>query len=427
MERKETQGGFFMQTVNRISQEDQAVLRALANEYAEAAALAVQAEKKTLWYSLNRLKMVRPMVVICQEPWHELEVSPELALQVEQPFWRRVEKSMRHTLYKWRHYPVDMVIDPVLAIPKAFTDSGYGFTPDEDIATLDVSNDVVGHNYHNQIQTEADILRFKIPDVRLDREETHRREAEAHALFDGILPIRMAGTIPSFALWDRLAEWMGAEGILYDLADRPEFIHAVMERFTEAALGYIDRLEVEGLFDAEFNTIHCSYNYTDELPKPGYDPEKPRAGDCWTMGMAQIFSTVSPAMHDEFEVQYVKRIFERFGLVYYGCCEPLHDRIDVVRQLPNVRKISCSPWCDVEKAASQIRGDYVLSRKPSPAFLATDVVDWKQIENDLRETRRICAAYGTPLEYILKDISTVRYEPQRLNTWHELAMSVVCS
>ena len=415
-----------MQTETRLNHQDRSVLRALAGHYAEAAGLPVQSEKRALWRSLNQLKMVRPMVAICQEPWHELELSPELALEVKQPFWREVEKRMRRTLYRWRHYPVDMVVDPVLAIPKALTDSGYGFKADEDIARLDVRNDVVGHAYHNQIRTEADLARFRVPDVRLDRKETLRREAEAHELFDGILPIRLSGITPSFALWDRLAEWMGAEGILYDLADRPEFIHAIMERFTNAALGYIDRLEEEGLFDAEVNTIHCSYRYTDELPGPGYDPARPRAADCWTMGMAQIFSTVSPSMHDEFEVQYVKRIFDRFGLVYYGCCEPLHDRIDVVRQLPNVRKISCSPWCDVEKAAAQIKGDYVLSRKPSPAFLATDSVDWKQVETDLRQARQICAAHGTPLEYILKDISTIRYEPERLTAWHELAMSIAC-
>ena len=35
--------------------------------------------------------------------------------------------------------------------------------------------------------------------------------------------------------------------------------------------------------------------------------------------MAQIFSTISSDMHDEFEIEYVKKIYDRFGLVYYGC------------------------------------------------------------------------------------------------------------
>ena len=36
-----------------------------------------------------------------------------------------------------------------------------------------------------------------------------------------------------------------------------------------------------------------------------------------------------------------------------------------------------------------------------------------------------CSRHGCPLELILKDISTVRYEPQRLWEWSDLAMSMV--
>ncbi|MEA4889394.1 MAG: hypothetical protein VB070_08015 [Clostridiaceae bacterium] len=407
----------------RLTSQETSVLRDLAAQYAAMAALPAQQEKKALWQALTNLKMIRPMVAIDQIPWHECSDS-SLHLAVGQPYWRGIEQEFRRKLFQWRYFPADMVADPVLPVAKAFSDSGFGIKTQEDIVSLDPQNSVVGHAYYNQIKSEQDLIKLQVPEVRLDREETERREQEAHQLFDGILPVRMCGFTPSFALWDRLAEWMGPESILYDLADRPEFIHAIMERFTNAALGYVDRLEELGLLDAESNTIHCSYNYNDQLPAAGYNPQKPRASDCWTMGMAQIFSAVSPAMHEEFEIRYVGRIFERFGLVYYGCCEPLHDRIEYIRQLPHVRKISCSPWCHVGVAAAKIGQDYVLSRKPSPAFLATDQVDWAAVENDLRTTRYLCAEYGTPLEYILKDVSTIRYQPQRLTDWSKLALDV---
>ena len=140
------------------------------------------------------------MVAIDQLPWHELTASGELDLQIQDPFWRSIESDLRQMLYKWRHFPADMVLEPVLAIPKAFTDSGYGFKTVEDIVILDRANSVVGHAYHNQIKTEADLDKFHVPEVYLNTEETARREAEAHQLFDGILPIRLSGTIPSFAL-----------------------------------------------------------------------------------------------------------------------------------------------------------------------------------------------------------------------------------
>ncbi len=142
-------------------------------------------------------------------------------------------------------------------------------------------------------------------------------------------------------------------------------------------------------------------------------------------GLAQILGSVSSAMYDEFEITYAKPICERFGLVYYGCCEPLHGKMEQVRKLPNVRKVSMSPWADQEIGAQEISGDYVFSRNPNPPFLATASFDPEFIRNDLTTTRDICAKHGCPLELIQKDISTVCYEPQRLFDWARIAMEVV--
>jgi len=138
-----------------------------------------------------------------------------------------------------------------------------------------------------------------------------------------------------------------------------------------------------------------------------------------------MFSTVGPAIFQEFEVDYFAPLAERFGLVYYGCCDPLDKKINEVRKIPHVRKISMSPWADQENGARQLKGEFVFSRKPNPAFLAPDHFNETIIRDDLVATRDICAAHGCPLEFILKDISTVHYEPQRLFRWAQIAMDVV--
>ena len=143
------------------------------------------------------------------------------------------------------------------------------------------------------------------------------------------------------------------------------------------------------------------------------------------MGMAQIFASVSPAMHQTFELDYATRWYERFGLVYYGCCEPLDTKLHIVRAIPNLRKISMSPWVKVDRGAERIGRDFVFSRKPSPAFLAGDVFHADAVRADLEQTRDACARYNAPVEFILKDISTVRYQPQRLWEWADIAMDVV--
>ena len=141
--------------------------------------------------------------------------------------------------------------------------------------------------------------------------------------------------------------------------------------------------------------------------------------------MSQIFSTVSPAMHKEFGIDYANKWYARFGLVNYGCCEPLDRKLDIVRTIPNLRKISMSPWVDVERGAERIGRDFVFYRKPSPASLAGVTWEPSRVEADLRETLAACARHGCPVELILKDISTVCYQPQRLWEWADTAMGVV--
>jgi hypothetical protein len=95
-----------------------------------------------------------------------------------------------------------------------------------------------------------------------------------------------------------------------------------------------------------------------------------------------------------------------------------------VRMIPNVRKVSMSPWTDEERGAAEIGRDFVFSRKPSPAMLAGTTFDPARVRKDLLATRKVCEKHGCPLEYILKDVSTVRYEPQRLFEWAKIAMQV---
>jgi hypothetical protein len=84
-----------------------------------------------------------------------------------------------------------------------------------------------------------------------------------------------------------------------------------------------------------------------------------------------------------------------------------------------------SPWADVEVGADAIGRDFVFSWKPNPAALATDGWDAAAIEREMRHVVRVCEEAGCPLEITLKDISTVRYRPQRLWEWADIATRVV--
>ncbi len=283
---------------------------------------------------------------------------------------------------------------------------------------------MVGHYYHDQIKTDEDIENIHTPEMSLDEAATAEVEQRARELFDGLLDVRMDGQFPTYAPFDVLVQWHNPEQVLMDLVERPEFLRRMAARLTQCHLEMLDQMEEKGLLGWGQDLIHCTGAFTDELPAPGFDESKPRARDLWTFGMSQMFAAVSPKMHEEFELPALNPWFERFGLGYYGCCEPLDRKIEMIRKIPRVRKVSMSPWVDLERGAEGLGGDFVFSRKPSPAFLAWD--DWnpESVEKDLRATRKACRRNGCALEFILKDISTVRYEPKRLWQWSEIAMKV---
>jgi hypothetical protein len=126
-------------------------------------------------------------------------------------------------------------------------------------------------------------------------------------------------------------------------------------------------------------------------------------------------------MHEEFALQYERRWLERFGLSYYGCCEPLHEKIGLLESVANLRKVSVSPWADIERAAEAISSKYVLSLKPNPSLLAKDRFIPDEARNVLEHTLFVARRYGCRVEIVLKDISTVRHEPVRLFEWAKIA------
>jgi len=408
---------------------DKNILRELGLRVAEIAALPIQAEKRNQWQALNRLKPLRPMVAIDQICWNEVNVDDELTLRCENPELRHWEQQLRQTLYKWKHLPADGVVDNFFAVPKEINGGGYAFDLgiriQEHTLETDATNDVLSRAYTSQFSSMEDVEKIKMPKVSLNEAETNRREALAREIFDGVLEVRMEGVKPYLSVWDTISHWMNVETVMFTLSDDPDLMMAIVQRLVKAFMMGLDQLEAQGLLCGPHSWIHCTGAWADELPGAGYNPAKPTTKDMWMFGLAQVFANVSPGMFDEFEIEPNLPLFERFGLVYYGCCDPLDLKMDKVKKIPNVRKISISPWANKIRSAEGIGRDYVYSFKPNPAFLADDGFDEALVRKDLMETINICKEHGCPLELILKDISTVRYNPQRLWRWAEIAMECV--
>lgn len=403
------------------TEKDVVILRELAQKYMGYASLPVQEEKRSLWISLNNLNMQKPMVCIDQMPWNELDVDGSLLCQVQDPYFRHVENWLRQLIYKWEHLPVDMVLEPYILIPRLIGNTGYGIDILEETINYDPTSHVHSHTYTNQFEELEDIEKIKTPQISVDRNGEQEKMQEALRIFEGIAPVKFSGEIVHLGLWDKVSTLMGVENCYIELLDRPELLHAVMDRFTSATISMVEQLNQLGLYDVNSHMCHCSYTYDGKLPTGNCDLDNPTSRDGWAFGLAQLFTAVSPEITAEFEVPYMQRLFPYFGAIYYGCCEGLDDRLDIISRMPNIRKVSCSPWSDRDHFAEVLPKNYVMSNKPTPALLAGPSFDEDAVRADLRHTIRAARTHGVALEMILKDISTVCYQPQRLWRWAEIA------
>ena len=66
-----------------------------------------------------------------------------------------------------------------------------------------------------------------------------------------------------------------------------------------------------------------------------------------------------------------------------------------------------------------------MSFKSNPSYIATGEFDEGCVEKNIRGA--ICAAKenGTPVEIILKDVSTVSYHLSHIDRWEKTAMKIV--
>jgi len=401
-------------------------LRRLAAEVAEIAALPIHAEKARLWQKLNDLESVRPMVWINEIPWHEIDVNGELTLTAEHPWARDQERELRRTIYQWRHLPGDMIVSPELACPLAVHSTDFGIIEDVDVMRTDSASDIVSRHFKIQIRNDADLDKIKMPRLTHDEAATHFNHEAMCRVYGNIMPVVKQGqTHIWFTPWDYLIRWWGIEEAMIDLVERPELVHAGVEKMVDAWMVELDQFEALNLLALDCNNTRIGsggYGYTRQLPGEEYDPAHVRPHNMWGCSNAQIFSEVSPRMHWEFAVEHDLRWLARWGLTYYGCCEPLDRKIDILRRIPNLRKLSVSPWCNTERIVEKVGRDYVMSRKPSPAIIAEDTWQPQRVRKDLHDF--LDKARGCHVELIFKDISTVRRDPQRLWQWARIASEV---
>ena len=217
---------------------DVRIIRGLAQRLAEIAALPVQREKAELWRRLNQLDPVRPMVMLHNGTWHE--TGSEITLECQDDFARGQEWGLRAALYQWDHMRDDAVYTGVIHSPIVVRETGMGIA-----AQTTAPDHVFGARmYHTSIADDADPNVIPMPEVSVDEAETERVHGQLSELYDGVLPVEKRGLMGHwFAIMDQFIEWRGIQTAFVDMVDRPEWVHAWMERMTQWHLSRLEQYE----------------------------------------------------------------------------------------------------------------------------------------------------------------------------------------
>ena len=407
-----------------MSENDPRVLRDLAKRYADLCATDAQDERRDLWRKHNGLIKTRPPI-LCSWYWGSNVAGFLLAEDCvcEDPFYRGYELWLRNMIF---HETLgdDTIMEPWITVRAA-----HKIPPECQNGNIWGIRYERTRNLASQawiikpsIDSRGQASRLVATPHAIDEEETSSRVARLLDSVGDCLAVNVDrspfyGCYGGSDIAEGLANLVGLEQMMVYMYDKPELLHDIATFMRDAILAQYDLAEVAGYWSLT-NNFNMGMPYCQELPDPRPNDLGASRKQLWYFTCAQPFTLISPRMFYEFMLRYQMPIMARFGLISYGCCEQLTDKIGELKKIPNLRRIGVAPVADVRKCAEQIGRDYVLSWKPNPAMVCVGFdADYVRsaIRQGLQDSR------GCNVDVMLKDISTVQGHPERLKEWTQIA------
>jgi len=408
-----TQGEFALDTT--ISAKDREILRRLASQVAELAARPIEQEKRDLWYRLNALEPTRP-VVFCdpENGWNEIITMDQFECEGEMAL--RWEMVLRKEIFWGAEMCDDRVIAPHFIVSHVYEESDWGMHERK----IGGSN---GGSYvwESPLKSYDDFDKLHYPIITVNYEATDRVVELANDVLGDILPVRLrTAWWWTLGMTWTLVNIRGLQQIMLDMFDYPDELHRLIAFLRDGHLAKLDFLEENDLLSLNNDDTYVGsggFGWTNALPQSDFDGHV-RTTDMWGFTESQETVGVSPEMFEEFIFPYQLPIQQRFGLNCYGCCEPLDKRWHIVKDIPNLRRVSVSPWADIANMAEMLGDRYIFSMKPSPTDLAMTGFDEVRIRAELREALQ--KTRGCRVEVLMKDNHTIRNDPQRVIRWVQI-------
>ena len=240
-----------------------------------------------------------------------------------------------------------------------------------------------------------------------------------------IIPVRMKMDCLYSVPTQMLVHFMSMENMMFNIYDYSELFKEMMNRIADDTISYYRYLEEKKVIlpTTAFEGVgQGSWSFTKELPGADELARRPfTTRDVWGFMDSQETVGISPEMYEEFIFPCYQKISQQYGMLSYGCCEPVDPIWDnCISKLENLRKVSISPWCNEEFMGERLRGSNIIfHRKPSPNFLGVGAnLDEEAFRQHIRKSLQ--AARGCEMEITQRDVYTINHDEKKARRYVEI-------
>jgi hypothetical protein len=338
-----------MDATIEISRQDRNVLRRLAKRKLEITADPTNEERRAAWLALDSGSNSRVMVLAehggIRDQRRPFAVG---SLECTGEWARRLERGLRAEALLFEEQRDDHVVEPVINVGWQVRTSNFGV---EAVVHQGGDAEHMGsRSWDPPIKDlDGDFDKLRPRTFCVDRDATMAKRQRMEDVFAGILPVRIrGGHYWTMGLTWKAIDLIGMEGLMLSMYDNPDGLHRLMAFLRDDELAFSNWLEEQELYSLNNENDYIgsgSMGYTAELPQDATRQagSPVREKDLWVLMESQETVGVGPELFEEFVFPYQLSIGERFGKTYYGCCEPLNNRWDIVKRIPNLSRVAVSP------------------------------------------------------------------------------------
>ena len=401
-----------------ISKRDRERLRDLASYQLELANSPRNRRLYADWMAngASKTQVTRPLIRI-EINTFEHQLMPSFQ-KCEGEEARQIERQMLRPIINFTQFEDDTLVPDYFGVGDQFQ-----FTP-FNLPVKRQETGGLGHHfipYLHDLEEDDHLLGTSVFAVREDLAQ--QKVAQAQDIFGDILPVRRISDAAYCTPMQDIVHIMNMDDMYMAMIDDEDRFTAMLDRLTDDYIAFFKAQEASGTLHTGARMQHLcqgTYCFTDELPD---SQPNARLKDMWLFMDSQETAGVSPEMYKELVFPYYKKVMAHFGLVSYGCCEASHPIWDnCLSTIPNLRKVSISPWCDEEFMGERLRGTGVtFLRKPPATILGMDTptLDEDAALSCFRRTAK--AAQGCKIEIIQRDVYMVGGSAAKVHRYVELA------